>query len=236
MPRLPKEQILKELKRHKIWISDLGDGCPKIEMLLGSDVYSKVITGGVKQLKEGLTAVNTKLETIGITDNGRKLTKEIEDELAREQFLSYLSDEGIIEKVPENDLYKMSHYLTHHPIFKPEILTTHIRPVFDASSKTGQAPSLNDCLFSVPNLIEQIPLVLLRFRKNTIGVTSDIKRDFLQIELREPDRDFYDGEMKKFKSFGIFELSSVLHAALFIRSCTGLSSFACTERTERDDK
>ncbi|GBL89028.1 hypothetical protein AVEN_255177-1 [Araneus ventricosus] len=61
MPRLPKEQILKELKRHKIWISDLGDGCPKIEMLLGSDVYSKVITGGVKQLKGVLTAVNTKL-------------------------------------------------------------------------------------------------------------------------------------------------------------------------------
>ncbi|GBM93775.1 hypothetical protein AVEN_252743-1 [Araneus ventricosus] len=61
MPRLPKQQILKELKRHKICISDLGDGCPKIEMLLGSDVYSKVITGGVKQLKGVLTAVNTKL-------------------------------------------------------------------------------------------------------------------------------------------------------------------------------
>ncbi|GBO16505.1 hypothetical protein AVEN_72264-1 [Araneus ventricosus] len=64
MPRLPKEQILKELKRHKIWISDLGDGCPKIEMFLGSDVYSKVITGGVKQLKGGLTAVNTKLDRV----------------------------------------------------------------------------------------------------------------------------------------------------------------------------
>ncbi|GBM21019.1 hypothetical protein AVEN_239050-1, partial [Araneus ventricosus] len=285
MPRLPKEQILKELKRHKIWISDLGDSCPKIEMLLGSDVYSKVITGGVKQLKGGLTAVNTKLgwticgehassnnenrelstmltssffvknlkvsdlwnlETIGITDDGRSLTKEIEDELAREQFLSYLSrneegrysvglpwtqkqppeiptnrhvaetrlfsvtrklrnlrkyhaydqifrdwlDEGIIEKVPENDLYKRSHYLPHHPVFKPESLTTQIRPVFDASSKTDRAPSLNDCLFSGPNLIEQIPLVLLRFRENAIGVTSDIKRAFLQIELREPDRDF----------------------------------------------
>ncbi|GBN07236.1 hypothetical protein AVEN_16006-1, partial [Araneus ventricosus] len=246
MPRLPKEQILKELKRHKIWISDLGDGCPKVEMLLVSDVYSKVITGGVKQLKGGLTAVNTKLETIGITDDGRSLTKEIEDELAREQFLSYLSrneegrysvglpwtqkqppeiptnrhvaetrlfsvtrklrnlrkyhaydqifrdwlDEGIIEKVPENDLYKRSHYLPHHPVFKPESLTTQIRPVFDASSKTGRAPSLNDCLFSGPNLIEQIPLVLLRFREIAIGVTSDIKRAFLQIELREPDRDF----------------------------------------------
>ncbi|GBM16411.1 hypothetical protein AVEN_94914-1 [Araneus ventricosus] len=87
-----------DIKRNKIWISDLGDGCSKIEMLLGSDVYSKVITGGVKQLKGGLTAVNTKLvsdlwnlETIGITDDGRRLTKEIEDELAREQFLSYLS-------------------------------------------------------------------------------------------------------------------------------------------------
>ncbi|GBN38457.1 hypothetical protein AVEN_122720-1 [Araneus ventricosus] len=286
MHRLPKEQILKELKRHKIWISDLGDGCPKIEMLLGSDVYGKVITSGVKQLKGGLTAVNTKLgwticgehassnnenrelstmltssfffvqnlkvsdlwnlETIGITDDGRSLTNEIEDELAREQFLSYLSrneegrysvglpwtqkqppeiptnhhvaetrlfsvtrklrnlrkyhsydqifrdwlDEGIIEKVPENDLYKRSHYLPPHPVFKPESLTTQIRPVFDASSKTGRAPSLNDCLFSGPNLIEQIPLVLLRFRENAIGVTSDIKRAFLQIELREPDRDF----------------------------------------------
>ncbi|GBL93299.1 hypothetical protein AVEN_43462-1 [Araneus ventricosus] len=311
MPRLPKEQILKELKRHKIWISDLGDGCPKIEMLLGSDVYSKVITGGVKQLKAGLTAVNTKLgwticgehassnnenrelsimltssffvqnlkvsdlwilETIGITDDGRSLTKEIEDELAREQFLSYLSrneegrysvglpwiqkqppeiptnrhvaetrlfsvtrklrnlrkyhaydqifrdwlDEGIIKKVPENDLYKRSHYLPHHPVFKPESLTTQIRPVFDASSKTCRAPSLNDCLFSGPNLIEQIPLVLLRFRENAIGVTSDIKRAFLQIELREPDRDFLRflwWENEKFKSFGIIELSSVSRAA-----------------------
>ncbi|XP_035225711.1 uncharacterized protein LOC118198203 [Stegodyphus dumicola] len=82
------------------------------------------------------------------------------------------------------------HYLCHHPVIKPESATTSIRPVFDASYKVGRAPSLNDCLFKGPNLIEEIPAILLRFREKAIAVVSDISRAFLQTEVKEEDRRF----------------------------------------------
>ena len=61
IPRVSKGPILKELKRNNIWLSDMGMDCPKIEMLIGSDIYGKILTGLVKQLKGGLTAIFTKL-------------------------------------------------------------------------------------------------------------------------------------------------------------------------------
>ncbi|XP_035232026.1 uncharacterized protein LOC118203844 [Stegodyphus dumicola] len=68
--------------------------------------------------------------------------------------------------------------------------STSIRPVFNASSHSPGYPSLNDCLSTGPNLIEIIPSILNRFRKNYVGVTSDIEKAFLQISIREKDRDF----------------------------------------------
>ncbi|GBN07379.1 hypothetical protein AVEN_182110-1 [Araneus ventricosus] len=51
-------------------------------------------------------------------------------------------------------------------------------------------PSLNDSLSTGPNLIEIIPTILNRFRRNYVGVTSDIEKAFLQISIREKDRDY----------------------------------------------
>lgn len=284
IPCLPKGPILRDLKRNHIWLSDMGPDCPKIEMLIGSDVYGKILTGHVKQLNEGLTAICTKLgwvvcgtleglsdsktaspsllcanlairdmqisdlwnlETIGILDDQQGVTKRAEEEMAMEQLLHSLTrnddgrycvglpwlgknmelpsnrhvaekrlfsvtrkleslnkyddydkvfqeweDEGVIEVVPEVEIDLKGYYLPHHPVFKPDSLTTKVRPVFDASCKVGRSPSLNDCLFKGPNLIEEIPSILLRFREKCIGVTSDIRRAFLQINVREEDLNF----------------------------------------------
>ena len=38
--------------------------------------------------------------------------------------------EGVVERVPENELSCVSHYLPHRPVFK-ESCSTPIRPVFD---------------------------------------------------------------------------------------------------------
>lgn len=94
--------------------------------------------------------------------------------------------EGIIEEIPFTEL---GHYLPHRHVLKEEG-TTKIRPVFDASSKTKNSPSLNDCLEIGPNLIELIPSVLGRFRTGKIGVIADIKRAFLQIGICVDDRDY----------------------------------------------
>lgn len=50
--------------------------------------------------------------------------------------------------------------------------------------------SLNDCLRKRPNLIEIIPHILNRFWKCHIGISSDIEKAFLQIEIKEKDCDF----------------------------------------------
>lgn len=98
--------------------------------------------------------------------------------------------EGIIEKVPNNQRGNTDvHYLPHRPVLK-ENSTTRIRPVFDASAKEKNSPSLNCCLEKGPNLIEQIPDILIRFRQNKIGVIADIRKAFLQISIHPNDREF----------------------------------------------
>ncbi|GFV94832.1 integrase catalytic domain-containing protein [Trichonephila clavipes] len=109
--------------------------------------------------------------------------------------------EGVIEKIPGKELPVCTHYLPHRPVIKETSATSSmkIRPVFDASAKINNHPSLNDCLETGNNLIESVPAILARFRLKPIGVISDIRRAFLQISLHEKDRDFvrflwYDNE------------------------------------------
>ncbi|GBN25538.1 hypothetical protein AVEN_79968-1 [Araneus ventricosus] len=68
----------------------------------------------------------------------------------------------IIEKIDcENGT---SHFLLHRPVVKTDSITTKIRPVFDASARETGKDSLNDLLYKGPNLIEQIPDIIDRFR------------------------------------------------------------------------
>ncbi|GFX69604.1 uncharacterized protein TNCV_1769731 [Trichonephila clavipes] len=68
--------------------------------------------------------------------------------------------------------------------------TTLICPVFDASAKLANYLSLNQCLACGSNLIEPLPDILLRLREREFGVIADIRKAFLQINIREEDRDF----------------------------------------------
>ncbi|XP_025836052.1 uncharacterized protein LOC112906336 [Agrilus planipennis] len=98
-------------------------------------------------------------------------------------------EESIIEQVPMSENVKSAHYLPHRPVIKNSA-TTKIRPVFDASSREKNQPSLNHCLEKGLNLIELIPSILLRFREQKIGIISDIRKAFLQIGVHRDDRDF----------------------------------------------
>lgn len=98
-------------------------------------------------------------------------------------------NEGIIERVPNEELNAFAHYLSHRPVIKSQG-TTKIRPVFDASAYTRGYPSLNQCLEKGPNLIEIIPSSINRFREGEIGVVADIRKAFLQILINKHDRNF----------------------------------------------
>lgn len=97
--------------------------------------------------------------------------------------------QGIIERVPDEELKRPSHYLPHRAVFKDNS-TTKIRPVFDASTLDAEGHSLNGSMEKGPNLIEQIVLILTNFRQYPVAATADIEKAFLQIGIEEEDRDW----------------------------------------------
>ena len=99
-------------------------------------------------------------------------------------------DKSVIEVAPEEPDGEVIHYLPHHPVFTPDKVTTKVRIVYDASSKAFRlAPSLNDCVYRGPVMLEDLCGLLMRFRLKRVGVVSDIEKAFLQIGLQKPDRD-----------------------------------------------
>ena len=99
---------------------------------------------------------------------------------------------GIVEKVPECEEDKGEndvHYLPHHGVIRKDKVTTKLRVAYDGSATTDtREHSLNDCLFAGPNYIPQIFDILVKFRKNRIGLVADIEQAFLMIGICEKDR------------------------------------------------
>ena len=118
----------------------------------------------------------------------RKLKNENLYDAYDDVFSNWLQ-EGIIERVPDDEIDHYGHYLPHRHVLK-ENSSTRLRPVFDASAREKNFPSLNQCLQKGPNLIELIPTILLRFRRRQIGVCADIKKAFLQISVCAKDRNY----------------------------------------------
>lgn len=113
-------------------------------------------------------------------------------------------EKKIIERVENEDPEANLFYLPHRPVFK-EGSTTPVRPVFDASVQDRNGNSLNSFLETGPNLIEEIPHVLLNFRQYLIGLSADVEKAFLQIEIDAADRDvlrflwWKDGQITVFR-------------------------------------
>ena len=99
--------------------------------------------------------------------------------------------ENIIEKIETVGKPDLVNFLPHYAVIKNERDTTKTGIVFDASSKIGNNPSLNDCLHSGPCLLPLIFDILLRFRIGDVALVANIKQAFLNIEIDEGDRDFF---------------------------------------------
>ncbi|XP_037821723.1 uncharacterized protein LOC119610536 [Lucilia sericata] len=84
---------------------------------------------------------------------------------------------------PVKDSPSSSCYLPHHPVIKLDRKTTKLRVVFNASNKTSNGNSLNDCLFVGPTLQADLVLLILRWRFFRFVFNCDITQMYRQIRL-----------------------------------------------------
>ena len=98
-------------------------------------------------------------------------------------------EQGIIERVTA-DPKGREFYIPHKPLVRRLAESTKTRIVYDASAKGSEkSPSLNDCLETGPPLQNLMWNVLVRNRFMPVALTGDMKQAFLQVRIREDNRD-----------------------------------------------
>ena len=99
------------------------------------------------------------------------------------------ASEGVAS--PQNPTTKSREfYLPHKYVLRETAQTTKMRIVYDASARpTPEAPSLNDCLYTGPTLQNKLWDVLFQQRIYPVIVSGDIKQAFLQIRVKQSERD-----------------------------------------------
>ena len=97
--------------------------------------------------------------------------------------------EGVVENAP-NQPKGREFYVPHKPVIRENAESTKLRIVYDASAKESKGvPSLNDCLHTGPSLQNKLWSVLVRGRFHPVAITGDLQKAFLQVRIREDDRD-----------------------------------------------
>ncbi|XP_070530017.1 uncharacterized protein [Cardiocondyla obscurior] len=81
-------------------------------------------------------------------------------------------------------------FIPHHPVFRPDSVTSRIRVVFNASSRTTNGSSLNDLMYAGPKLQSDLPTIIFKWRLCRYVCTADIAKMYRQILVDERDVDF----------------------------------------------
>ena len=101
-------------------------------------------------------------------------------------------EEGIVEIAPEKPTGDRMFYMPHKPVVRENAATTKVRMVFDASAKPHPlANSVNECMYTGPPLQPLLWDIMIRARMSTHLLLADIQKAFLQIGIKEEDRDAF---------------------------------------------
>ena len=109
-----------------------------------------------------------------------------------EQYLRVFEEQlamDIIEEIPidSNFDFKNHVWIPHRPIHRvdPLVNSTKIRPVFNASLKIKDLPSLNEAAFAGIDIMNSLLGLLNYFRTNKIAMSADLRKAFLMIKLKD---------------------------------------------------
>ena len=113
--------------------------------------------------------------------------KDVYEKIVHEQL-----KDGVIEKTKESSTSERVFYMPHKPVIKENASTTKVRMVFDASARPHPtANSVNECMHTGPPLQPLLWDILIRARMSTHLLLADLQKAFLQVGLKEDDRDAF---------------------------------------------
>ena len=159
----------------------------------------------------------------------KHLKKNSERFIAYDKVIQEQLEDGIVEKVFDITLQKRKEfYLPRKAIIREDAESTKLRVVYDSSSKPNMnETSLNECLEKGPPLQNMLWDILVRNRMKPVALCADLRKAFLQIRIRECERDilrFYwiknqnvsDTEILRFTRlvFGLIQSPFILEAIL----------------------
>ena len=97
--------------------------------------------------------------------------------------------EGVVELAPDQPVGR-EFYMPHRAVIRETAESTKMRVVYDCSARAAAGvPSLNDCLHPGPALQNKLWNVLVRGRFHPVAVAGDVRKAFLQVRVREGERD-----------------------------------------------
>ena len=172
-----------------------------------------------------LYGTNEQPSRIRLANANKKLSKDRSLKVEYEKIVKDQLANGIVEKAPEKTAGKRTYYMPHKPVIRENATTTKIRMVFDASAKPAPlANSINECMFTGPSLQPLLWDILIRARMTPNLLLADIQKAFLQIGVKETDRDAFrflfeiDGKEEHFRfarlPFGVEASPFLLGATL----------------------
>ena len=130
--------------------------------------------------------------------------KLLRNEKLREEYGGIVEEqlkEGVIQEAPQNPTAERVFYMPHKPVVKQSAVTTKLCMVFDASAKPHPlANSINDCMFTGPPL-QPLLWDMVRACMSTNLLLGDIEKAFLQISVKEEDRDSCQGRREASKIY-----------------------------------
>lgn len=126
-------------------------------------------------------------------------------------------EQGIVEPAPAEPK-GTEFYIPHRAVVRENAETTKLRVVYDASAReNANQPSLNKCLHQGPPLQNLLWSVLIRARFYPVLLTGDLQKAFLQVRIKEEERDALRFHWK-------FKGHSEIETLRFTRALFGLTS------------
>lgn len=117
----------------------------------------------------------------------KKLNKNYELSEGYKSFIHEYIDLGHMHRT-SRDSNRTPVYLPHHCVLRADSTTTKLRVVFNASSPTSSGHSLNDLMYSGPNLQQDLLTLILKWRQYEVAFTADIEKMFRQILVHKEDQ------------------------------------------------